>query len=129
METPYRFLTGIEDRAGNSAWRILEEITHYQYAGEGTVSPSTKWQWLDDSESDTHSEEHSVEPQLFHPSLNREDKEFKFEAPDQLGSYLEQHPRTKEQLRMLRKHTKPDTKVMVPPKLDGVLQTNKGWAI
>ena len=93
---------------------------------EGTVSPSTKWQWLDDSESDTHSEEHSVEPQLFHPSLNREDKEFKFEAPDQLGSYLEQHLKTKEQLRMLRKHPKPDTKVMVPPKLHGVLQTNKG---
>jgi len=50
---------------------------------EGTVPLSTKWQRLNDSESGTHSEAQSVEPQLFHPSLDREDKEeFKFEAPD-----------------------------------------------
>jgi len=28
VETPGQFLTGIEDRAGNSASRILKEITH-----------------------------------------------------------------------------------------------------
>ena len=27
-QTPDQFLIGIEDRAGNSAWRILEEITY-----------------------------------------------------------------------------------------------------
>jgi len=97
---------------------------------EGAFLPSTKWQRLNDSESGTHSEAQSVEPQLFNPSLDWEDKEeFKFEAPDEVGSYLEQHFKrslTKEQLHMLRKHPKPDTKVMVPPKLHGMSQTNKG---
>jgi len=61
VETPDWFLTGIEDRAGNSAWRILEEITHVLgKRKEGTVPPSTKWQRLNDSESDTHSEAQSV---------------------------------------------------------------------
>ena len=54
VQTPDWFLTGIEDRAGNSAWRILGEITHV--LGRGTVPPSTKWQRLNDSESGTHSE-------------------------------------------------------------------------
>ena len=97
---------------------------------EGAVPPSTKWQRLNDSESGTRSEAQSVEPQLFHPSLDWEDKEeFKFEAPNEVGSYLEQHFKrnlTKEQLNMLRKHPKPGTKVMVPPKLHRVSQTNKG---
>ena len=61
VETPDWFLTGIEDRAENSAWRILEEIIHVLgKRKEGTVPPSTKWQRLNDSESDTHSEAQSV---------------------------------------------------------------------
>jgi len=54
---------------------------------EGTVPPSKKWQRLNNSESGTHSEAQSVEPHLFNPSIDREDKEeFKFEAPNQVGS-------------------------------------------
>ena len=47
-----------------------------------------KWKRFNDSESGTHSEAQSVEPQLFNPSLDREDKEeFKFEAPERVGSF------------------------------------------
>jgi len=68
VETPDRFLTGIEDRADNSVWRILEEITHVLgKRKEGTVPLLTKWQRPNNSESDTHSEAQSVEPQLFNP--------------------------------------------------------------
>jgi len=86
VETPDQFLTGIEDRAGNFACRILEENTHVLgKRKEGTVPPLTKWQRLNDSASDIHSGAQSVEPQLFNPSLDREDKEeFKFEAPDRV---------------------------------------------
>ena len=63
VETPDQFLTGIEDRAGNFACRILEENTHVLgKRKEGTVPPLTKWQRLNDSKSDTHPEAHSVEP-------------------------------------------------------------------
>ena len=40
VETPDWFLTGIEDRAGNSAWRILEEIPLFplQQSGRGSMT-------------------------------------------------------------------------------------------
>ena len=63
-----------------------------------------------------------MEPQLFDPSLDREDKEeFRFEALGPIGPYLEEHLRRglskEERTAMLRKHPKPDTKVNLP-KLD-----------
>ena len=63
------------------------------------------------------------EPRLFDPSLDREDKdEYKFDPPKVVTKYLEQHFRKglakDERTAMLKKHPKPNTKVMVPPKLD-----------
>ena len=63
------------------------------------------------------------EPQLFDPSLDREDKdEYKFDVPEVIGRYLEQHFRKglakEERTAMLKRHPKPNSKVMVPPKLD-----------
>ena len=59
----------------------------------------------------------------FDPSLDKEDREeFKFVVPSTVGTYLEKHFRRalskEERTAMLRKHPKPDTKVMIPPKLD-----------
>ena len=64
-----------------------------------------------------------AESQLFDPSLDREDKdEYKFDAPEVIGRYLEQHFRKglakEERTAMLKKHPKPNSKVMAPPKLD-----------
>lgn len=63
------------------------------------------------------------EPLLFNPSLDREDKdEYKFEVPEVMGKYLEQHFRKglskEERTAMLKRHPKPNCKAMVPPKLD-----------
>ena len=69
----------------------------------------------------------SLEPhhsaQLFDPTLDREDKEdFRFTAPKQITEYLEKHFRRglskEERTAMLKRHPKPDTPVMTPPKLD-----------
>ena len=89
---------------------------------ESANPAAAKRQRLQDAESDTTSEAPSVAPQIFDPSLDKEDKDFKFEAPDWVGSYLEKHfgrsLSKEERTAMLRKHLKPDTKAMVPPKLD-----------
>ena len=89
----------------------------------GAITPAPKRQRLLDSDSDSCSDVQSVVHQAFNPSLDREDKEeFKFEPPDCVQQYLEQHFRKslskEERTAMLRKHPKADTKVMVPPKLD-----------
>ena len=56
---------------------------------EGADPPASKRQRLEEA-NDTISE--LQEPQVFDPSLDREDKEeFRFEASDRVGSYLEQH--------------------------------------
>ena len=97
VETPDRRLSDIEERADNPASGILARFTHVLgKRKEGAVPPSAKRQRLGNSDhdpdGDTRSEAQSVEPQLFDPSLDREDKEeFRFEAPDRVGSYLEQH--------------------------------------
>ena len=60
---------------------------------------------------------------MFNPALEKEDKEeFRFDAPTVVEKYLEEHFRkslSKEQrTAMLRRHPKPDTKAVIPPKLD-----------
>ena len=49
-------------------------------------------------------------------------EEFKYDVPDGVGLYLEKHFRKvlskEERTAMLRRHPKPDTAVMAPPKLD-----------
>ena len=56
------------------------------------------------------------------PLTAREDKEeFKCDVPDGIGRYFEKHFRmdlSKERITMLRRHPKPDTAVMAPPKCD-----------
>ena len=64
---------------------------------------------------------HSAQP--FDPTLDREDKEdFRFTAPKQITEYLEKHFRRglskEERTAMLKRHPKPDTPAMTPPKLD-----------
>ena len=63
------------------------------------------------------------QPQLFDPSLDREDKdEYKFNVPEVIGKYLEQQfwkgLAKEERTAMLKRHPKPNSRVMVPPKLD-----------
>ena len=63
------------------------------------------------------------QPQPFDPSLDREDKdEYKFDVPEVISKYLEQHFQKElakeERTAMLKRHPKPNSKVMVPPKLD-----------
>ena len=121
VEAPDQRFSAAEESADNTASRILQTIAQVLgKRGEGADSPASKRQRLEEA-NDTISE--LQEPQVFDPSLDREDKEeFRFEAPDRVGSYLEQHFRRslskEERTAMLRKHPKPDTKVMVPPKLD-----------
>ena len=64
-----------------------------------------------------------AEAHLFNPSLDREDKDkYKFDVPEVISKYLEQHFRKglakEEWTAMLKKHPKPNSNVMVPPKLD-----------
>ena len=64
--------------------------------------------------------------QCFNPALERDDKEeFKAPVPDIIQKYLEEHfqrPLSKEErTAMLKRHPKPDTEVMVPPKLDSFI--------
>lgn len=116
-ELPDEHSPSDEDSDEDAASEILLKLTHAlgKRKKKKKSSPSSrKEQKLSDTD---------VEPRLFDPSLDREDKEeFKFSAPDVVGSYLEQHFRKglakEERTAMLKKHPKPDSKVMVPPKLD-----------
>ena len=88
-EVPDHRLTDVEDSADNTA-SILQSIARVmrKRAG-GAYPPTSKRQRLDDADNDTLSEAQSVELQPFDPSLDKEDKEeFKFDAPDRVGSYL-----------------------------------------
>ena len=121
-EAPDQRLTDIEDSANNTASMLQRFARDLRKRAGGADSPCSKRQRLGDGDSDTLSAQ-SVELHTFDPSLDKEDKEeFRFEAPDRVGSYLEQHFRRslskEERTAMLRKHPKPDTKVMIPPKLD-----------
>ena len=124
VESPDQRSTSSGASADNTDPGILQKIA--QVLGkrkQGATPPACKRQKVSDTDSDSFSEGRSGEPQLFDPSLDREDKEeFRFEAPGPIGPYLEQHLRRglskEERTAMLRKHPKPDTKVMNPPKLD-----------
>ena len=88
--------------------------------------PAAKRLRLGDPDSDTFSEASVSEVTPFDPSLDREDKEeFRCDVPDAVGQYLEKHFRRalskEERTAMLRKHPKPDTAVMAPPKLDAFI--------
>ena len=71
-------------------------------------------------------EEPTLLKQCFNPTLEREDKEeFKAQVPSIIQKYLEEHfrrPLSKEErTAMLKRHPKPDTEVMAPPKLDNFI--------
>ena len=104
-----------EDNDDSSASVILEKLNLALGKRKKTSPPAqnSKRQRLSET----------AEPMLFDPSLDKEDKdEYKFEAPKVINTYLEQHFRKglakEERTAMLKKHPKPNSKVMVPPKLD-----------
>ena len=123
MGAPDKRLTPDTCARGSADTTPLQSTSQWLSSEADDESPPTKRQRRQDTDRDTFSEGSSVAPQVFDPSLDKEDREeFKFEAPAQVGSYLEQHFRKslskEERTAMLRKHPKLDTKVMVPPKLD-----------
>lgn len=112
--------SGAETTARETLRRISEAMKRSR---EEVNPPTAKRQRLGDSDSDVNSETSVTPLPTFDPSLDKEDKEeFRFEAPDQVTAYLEKHFRRslskEERTAMLRKHPKPDTKAMAPPKLD-----------
>ena len=114
-----RLGSSAETTARETLRRISEALKR---STEEVNLPTAKRQRLCDSDSDVYSETSTTLP-TFDPSLDKEDKEeFRFEAPDQVTAYLEKHFRRslskEERTAMLRKHPKPDTKAMAPPRLD-----------
>ena len=107
--------SNVEESEEDAATAILETISHAlgKRKSKSKSQPVRKRQQIAESE----------EPQLFDPSLDREDKdEYKVEVPEVIGKYLEQHFRKglakEERTAMLKRHPKPNCKVMAPPKLD-----------
>jgi hypothetical protein len=93
---------------------IIEKLTHALRKRKKSSKSASKRQKVSGSET---------EPLLFDPSLDKEDKdEYKFDAPEVIGQYLEQHFRKglakEERTAMLKRHPKPNAKVMTQPKLD-----------
>ena len=111
-----------EDKGAAAA--IIEKLTHALRKRKKSSKSTSKRQKLTGS---------ATEPQLFDPSLDKEDKdEYKFDVPEVIGQYLEQHFRKglakEERTAMLKRHPKPNTKVMTPPKLDHLFQTlHRRW--
>ena len=88
----------------DSATAILEKLTHALGKRKKSSQSASKRQKVIGGEP---------EPQLFDPSLDREDKdEYKFDAPEVISKYLEQHFRKglakEEKTAMLKKHPKPN---------------------
>ena len=104
-----------EESDEDATTAILEKLSHTlgKRKRKKSSQSARKLQKLDVGE----------DPQLFDPSLDREDKdEYKFDVPEVIGKYLEQHFRKglskEERTAMLKRHPKPNSKVMVPPRLD-----------
>ena len=103
-----------ESEDEDSAAAIIEKLSHALRKRKKSSKSASKRQKLTGKEK---------EPQLFDPSLDKEDKdEYKFDVPEVIGQYLEQHFRKglakEERTAMLKRHPKPNAKVMTPPKLD-----------
>ena len=99
-----------ESEDEDSAAAIIEKLSHALRKRKKSSKSASKRQKLTGKET---------EPQLFDPSLDKEDKdEYKFDVPEVIGQYLEQHFRkglAKEELTaMLKRHPKPNAKVMTP---------------
>ena len=92
--------------------------------GSDTPGPSSK-------RTKTASDQSSDEEEYFDPTLEREDREeFKVKVPKKIQKYVEKHFRRslskEERTAMLRKHPKPDTAAVAPPRLDSFISDFAG---